>query len=95
MAYFAKKSVKSVGFMTKTPGSGRDGVRRRTGGTKIIVARGETVRTYRMNPWLFGSSLAVLLLFLTAYVGGTAYLMFRDDVLTAAMARQVEIQYDY
>lgn len=69
--------------------------RRRSGGTNIIIARGENVRTYQLNPWLFGSCVSVLLLFLTAYVGGTAYLMFRDDVLTAAMARQAEIQYDY
>jgi murein DD-endopeptidase MepM/ murein hydrolase activator NlpD len=65
------------------------------GGTRIIVARGENVRTYRFSPWLFGSLVSVLLLFLTAYIGGTGYLIFRDDVLTAAMARQVEIQYDY
>ena len=81
--------------MTKAPASGRDRARGRNGGTKIIVARGESVRTYRLNPWLFGSTLAVLFLFLMAYIGGTAYLMFRDDLLTAAMARQVEIQYDY
>ena len=81
--------------MTKAPASGRDRARRRNGGTKIIVARGESVRTYRLNPWLFGSSLAVLFLFLMAYIAGTGYLMFRDDLLTAAMARQVEIQYDY
>ena len=72
------------------------GIRRgRKGPTRIIVARGENVRTYRLRPWLFGTSVAILLLFLTAYIGSTAYLIFRDDVLTAAMARQVEIQYDY
>lgn len=69
--------------------------RGRKGATRIIVARGENVRTYRLRPWLFGTTVAILLLFLTAYVGSTAYLIFRDDVLTAAMARQVEIQYDY
>jgi murein DD-endopeptidase MepM/ murein hydrolase activator NlpD len=65
------------------------------GATRIIVARGEKVRTYRFSPWMFGTTVGVLLLFLAAYIGGTGYLIFRDDVLTAAMARQVEIQYDY
>lgn len=80
--------------MNQPPVNGRGGARRK-GGTRIIVARGENIRTYRLNAWLFGSTVGLLLLFLTGYVGSTAYLIFRDDVLTAAVTRQVEIQYDY
>ncbi len=77
------------------PVDGRAKKRGRKGGTRIIVARGENIRTYRLSPWLFGTGVGILLLFLAAYVGSTVYLIFRDDVLTAAMTRQVEIQYDY
>jgi murein DD-endopeptidase MepM/ murein hydrolase activator NlpD len=34
-------------------------------------------------------------LLLTAYVGATAYLIYRDDLLGTAVARQVQMQYSY
>ena len=66
------------------PANGRAKKRGRKGGTRIIVARGENIRTYRLNPWLFGTGVGILLLFLTAYVGSTVYLIFRDDVLISS-----------
>ena len=37
----------------------------------------------------------VFVLLLTAYVGATAYLVYRDDLVGAAVSRQVSMQYAY
>ena len=38
---------------------------------------------------------AFFVLLLTAYVGATAYLVYRDDLVGAAVSRQVSMQYAY
>lgn len=42
-----------------------------------------------------GTGLASLVVLMTAYVGATGYLIYRDDLLGAAVSRQVRMQYAY
>ncbi len=62
---------------------------------QIIITRGNTVRTYTVRPWLFGSIISVFLTFGFGYLGATGYLLYRDDILDGTLARQAEIQYAY
>ena len=62
---------------------------------QIIITRGDKVRAYTIRPWLFGSILSVFLTFGFGYLGATGYLLYRDDILDGALARQTEIQYAY
>ncbi len=62
---------------------------------QIIITRGDNVRSYTVRPWLFGSIVSVFLTFGFGYLGATGYLLYRDDILDGAMARQAEIQYAY
>jgi hypothetical protein len=61
----------------------------------LTVTRGGKTRVYRFRPWIAGPALAVVTVLLTAYVAATAYLVYRDDLLGAAVARQVAMQYAY
>lgn len=61
----------------------------------LTLKRGEKARTIALRPVLVGSAIGVLALFLTAYIGATAYLIYRDDLLGAAVSRQVSMQYAY
>ncbi len=61
----------------------------------ITVARQGKVRSFRINPWAAGLALGGFALFLTVYVGATAYLIYRDDLLGGTLARQVAMQYSY
>ena len=52
-------------------------------------------RVLPIRPWLAGSILGVAVLLATSLVGSAAYLIYRDDLLGAAVSRQVEMQYSY
>lgn len=61
----------------------------------IIIARGDSVRHFTIRPWFaafLGSALAALAL---GYLLATSYLVFRDDLLGAALARQARMQQSY
>jgi murein DD-endopeptidase MepM/ murein hydrolase activator NlpD len=62
---------------------------------RIIIASGGTVRTITIRPWLAGSLALFGLCFFTLYLAATGYLVFRDDLLTASIARQARIQHAY
>lgn len=61
----------------------------------VTVTRGDKTRVYRVRPWVAGAGLGLAAALLTAYIGATAYLVYRDDLLGGAVARQVEMQYAY
>ena len=52
-------------------------------------------KTLAIHPVAAGSAAGVFVLLLTAYVGATAYLIYRDDLVGAAVSRQVSMQYAY
>jgi len=61
----------------------------------IAISRNGRVRTFKVRPLVAGLLIGCFGLSLTAYVGATAYLIYRDDLLGAAVSRQVEMQYAY
>jgi len=62
---------------------------------RLIIARGGKVKAYPFRPWLFGTLLGVFFMFGLGYVGATGYLLYRDDLIDAAVTRQVDLQYAY
>lgn len=61
----------------------------------IIIARGEEIRHFTVKPWvaaLAGSAIAVAAV---GYLTATTYLVFRDDLIGATVARQARMQQDY
>jgi murein DD-endopeptidase MepM/ murein hydrolase activator NlpD len=62
---------------------------------RIIIASGGSVRTITVRPWLAGSLALLGLCFFSLYLAATGYLVFRDDLLTASIARQARIRHAY
>jgi len=69
-------------------------VQRRSSWT-IVLRRGAATTTFTIRPLVTASAAGVLVLLLTVYIGATAYLIYRDDLLGAAVSRQVSMQYAY
>ena len=68
----------------------------RTPRWSVTFKRGAKSRTLGSPPDRRRARLsAFLALLLTAYVGATAYLIYRDDLVGAAVSRQVSMQYAY
>ena len=62
---------------------------------RVIIAHGETVRSFTIRPWLVATVGAVFLAFSSLYLTATGYLIFRDDLLAASLARQARMQNSY
>lgn len=61
----------------------------------VIIARGEEIRHFTIRPWVvgvFGSALAAVAI---GYLLATSYLVLRDDLIGAAVARQARMQQAY
>lgn len=61
----------------------------------VTFTNGGRARVVRIRPWAAGLGAGIFALFLAAYVGATAYLVFRDDLFGTAITRQVAMQYSY
>lgn len=61
----------------------------------VVIARGNTIRHFTVRPWLAATMLGTVAALSVAYLGATAYLIFRDDIISAASARQIRIQQNY
>lgn len=61
----------------------------------VTLKHGETTRCFTVRPFVLGSAVGAFALLLTAYIGATAYLVYRDDLLGGAVSRQVSMQYAY
>ena len=61
----------------------------------LTLRHGKRARTFAIRPLFAGSLLTLFLFFFCAYVGATAYLVYRDDLLGTAVSRQVRMQYSY
>lgn len=80
--------------MTASPSSRRTFGKRQEP-HRIIIARGQNVQSYTIKPWL-AVSVGIIGLFMTfAYFGATAYLIYRDDIIGGALARQARLQHAY
>ncbi len=61
----------------------------------LVLASGDKVRHMVIRPWMTGMVVTVIALFAVGYLGATTYLVLRDDLIGATMARQARIQHDY
>ncbi|MFD1744119.1 M23 family metallopeptidase [Rhizobium helianthi] len=61
----------------------------------LILASGERVRHMTIRPWMIVTTLSSFALVTLCYLGATAYLVLRDDLIGASMARQARMQNDY
>src|SRR5262245_39294818 len=62
---------------------------------RIIIARGDRVRSFIVRPWLVRSFGGAAVAFAALYLAATGYLVFRDDILAASIARQTRMQHAY
>lgn len=61
----------------------------------VIIARGDTIRHFTVRPWaaaLLGSACAAMAV---GYLLATSYLVLRDDLIGASIARQARMQQAY
>lgn len=61
----------------------------------VTVTRRGRTHAFTMRPWVVGSALCALAVLAISVLGGAGYLIFRDDLIGAALSRQVEMQYAY
>ncbi len=61
----------------------------------ITITKGKSTRKFTVQPVMFASICGVVSLFMLGYLGATAYLVLRDDLIGASLARQARIQHGY
>jgi len=61
----------------------------------LILACGDKVRHMTIRPWMAAATISFFGLFTIVYLTATAYLVVRDDLIGASMARQARMQHDY
>ncbi|MCY0147231.1 M23 family metallopeptidase [Hoeflea sp. G2-23] len=61
----------------------------------IIFASGESIRHITIRPWIAGLCMSLLGVMAIGYLAATSYLVLRDDLIGASMARQARMQHAY
>jgi murein DD-endopeptidase MepM/ murein hydrolase activator NlpD len=61
----------------------------------LILASGEKIRHMTIRPWMAAVSACIVGALAIGYLGATSYLVIRDDLIGATMARQARMQHDY
>ncbi|MBB6485275.1 M23 family metallopeptidase [Rhizobium lusitanum] len=61
----------------------------------IILASGDMVRHMTVRPWMAALAVCMVGILSIGYLLATSYLVLRDDLIGATMARQARMQYDY
>lgn len=61
----------------------------------LILASGDKVRHMTVKPWMAAIVLCFVGVFSIGYLLATSYLVLRDDLIGATMARQARMQHDY
>ena len=61
----------------------------------LIIARGDEIRHFTVRPWLAALVGSVLAALAISYLLATSYLVLRDDLLGATVARQARMQQAY
>lgn len=61
----------------------------------LILASGDKIRHMTLRPWMAAAGFSVLTVLSVGYLAATSYLVIRDDLIGATMARQARMQHDY
>ncbi|MBX5009175.1 peptidoglycan DD-metalloendopeptidase family protein [Rhizobium lentis] len=61
----------------------------------LILATGDKVRHMTIRPWMAALAFCFIGVFSISYLLATSYLVLRDDLIGATMARQARMQHDY
>src|SRR5690606_26042420 len=61
----------------------------------LIIARGEKISHFTLRPWMTGLGGAAFIALSAGYLGATAYLVLRDDLMSAGIARHARNQQLY
>jgi murein DD-endopeptidase MepM/ murein hydrolase activator NlpD len=61
----------------------------------LILASGDTIRHMNIRPWMAGAAVGLMVAGCIGYLGATSYLIMRDSLIGASMARQARMQHDY
>lgn len=61
----------------------------------IILASGDKIRHMTIRPWMTALALCFAGMFTIGYLAATSYLVLRDGLIGATMARQARMQHDY
>ena len=61
----------------------------------IILASGDRVRHMTVRPWMMALAFCFAGMFTIGYLAATSYLVLRDGLIGATMARQARMQHDY
>ncbi len=61
----------------------------------IILASGDRIRHMTIRPWMLAVTFCFAGMFTIGYLAATSYLVLRDGLIGATMARQARMQHDY
>ncbi|WP_337183032.1 M23 family metallopeptidase [Shinella sp.] len=61
----------------------------------VILASGDKIRHMTIRPWMAAVMFCFAGMFTVGYLAATSYLVLRDDLIGATMARQARMQHDY
>jgi murein DD-endopeptidase MepM/ murein hydrolase activator NlpD len=69
--------------------------KKKTPSCRLFIVRRQAIREVRIRPWLWGLTGLLGFVFFSAYLAATGYLVFRDDLLAASLARTARQQQAY
>ncbi|MBO6539369.1 MAG: M23 family metallopeptidase [Rhizobiaceae bacterium] len=61
----------------------------------VIIARGDEIRHFTIRPWIAAVAGSALAAVAVGYLLATSYLVLRDDLIGASVARQARLQQSY
>lgn len=61
----------------------------------VILASGDRIRHMTVRPWMIALTVCFLGTMAIGYLGATTYLVLRDNLIGATMARQARMQHEY
>ncbi|MGL3605528.1 M23 family metallopeptidase [Rhizobium sp. G187] len=61
----------------------------------VILASGDRIRHMTIRPWMLALTACFLGVMAIGYLGATTYLVLRDNLIGATMARQARMQHEY
>ena len=63
--------------------------------SKVVISSNGKVREFKIHAGLLTAIGAVFTMFMVGYLGATAYLAFRDDLVVASFIKQTRMKHEY